>query len=198
MPRATRDRSLGDGVYFAPSEYVGLGPRLVVFLVDSIVIAILLWLLAFVWVNTQGDYTITFALIAAGAVWLYVAPVKRSSFRTLGYHLMGCRLVTLQGEPPSLVMLTFRSLLWMIGPFNSVFDFIWCGVDEDRQTLRDRYSSMCLIKHHAKPIGAGEVHLAYYDAFGYNLVYARVVHPQAKGSESRPDARATERPGAAE
>jgi uncharacterized RDD family membrane protein YckC len=178
MPQATRDRSLGDGVYFAPDEYVGLGPRLVIFAVDSIVIAVLLWLLAFVWVNTLGEYTITFALIAAGVVWLYVAPIKRSSYRTLGYHWMGCRLVTLQGGTPSLAMLTFRSLLWMIGPFNSVFDFIWCGVDEDRQTLRDRYSSMCLIKHDAKPIGAGEVHLAYFDAFGYNLVYARVVHPR--------------------
>jgi len=180
MPQATRDRSLGDGVYFAPDEYVGLGPRLVVFVVDSIVIFVLLWLVAFVWFILVGEYTFTFVLIAAGVVWIYVAPIKRSSFRTLGYHWMGCRLVTLQGGVPSLAMLTFRSLLWMIGPFNSVFDFIWCGVDEDRQTLRDRYSGMCLVRQGAKPLGKGEVHLAYFDAFGYNLMYARVVHPQAK------------------
>jgi hypothetical protein len=82
----------------------------------------------------------------------------------------------------SLPMLTFRSLLWMFGPCNFEFDLISCGIDDDRQTMRDRFTNMCLVNKSAEPIGTGEVHLAYFNAFGYTLAYPHVCHPKAVGS----------------
>jgi uncharacterized RDD family membrane protein YckC len=170
------DTSLGFGVYFAPEDYVGFGPRLVIFAIDGLVLLGSLWLLQILWEGAVGRAWGLFALLAALSVWLYIVPLKRSPIRTVGYRLINCRLVTLDGKPPSLFMMTFRSLFWVFGPGNLILDFIWCGIDQDRQTLRDRYAGACLVKNGANPVGEGPIHLAYYDAMGYNLMLAHVVH----------------------
>jgi uncharacterized RDD family membrane protein YckC len=178
MATRQRDRSLGDGVYFAPQDYVGFWPRLVILLIDALVVWALVWLLAFVWWKTVGDYTWTFLGLNVLLVWLYLVPLKRSAFRTVAYRLMGVKLVALSGRRPPLALLTIRLLLWMFGPFNLLFDLIWCTIDDDRQTMRDRFTCMCLVKNHATPIGTGEVHLAYINALSYSLAFPRVVHPK--------------------
>lgn len=178
MTQRERDRTLGDGVYFASDDYVGLGPRIIAFIVDSFVLIAMLWILALVWVNTIGEYSRVFYLIGIAVLWGYLVPLKRTDFRTLGYRVVGCKLITLQGKRPSNLMLTFRTMLWMFGPCNFLIDLIWCGIDDDRQTMRDRYSHMCLVRNTAEPLGDGEIHLAYFNAFGYNLMYPRVVHPK--------------------
>jgi uncharacterized RDD family membrane protein YckC len=176
-----RDRSLGDGVYYRAEDYVGFSPRILILVVDTLVLVAIVCLVACVWGNMVGDYNGVFAGTIALAIWLYVVPLKRSAFRTIGYRLTGAKLVTLTGQRPSLFMLTFRSLLWILGPCNILFDLIWCGVDDDRQTMRDRFTSMCLVRNRADPIGTGEVHLAYFNAFGYTLAYPHVVHPKTAG-----------------
>lgn len=178
MKHRQRDHSLGDGVYYSADDYIGLGPRILILIVDTFVLIAIVWLIAFAWVNTVGDYNRIFVGIIAFAIWLYVVPLKRSTFRTIGYRMTGAKLVTLKGKRPSLFMLSFRSLLWILGPFNLLFDLIWCGIDDDRQTMRDRFSNMCLVRNHANPIGSGEVHLAHFNAFGYALRYPHVVHPK--------------------
>jgi uncharacterized RDD family membrane protein YckC len=169
---------MGDGVYYAASDYVGLWPRIVILIVDTLVLAVGLVLLAML-VNlivpadaVQG----IFMLLAVAFVWWYEVPLKRSRFRTLGYWLTGCKIVNLRGEPPSYFMLTFRALMWALGPFSFLFDLLWCGIDDDRQTLRDRFSSCCLVKVNAEPIGQGQVQFTRFFAGGFALMYPRVVH----------------------
>ncbi|MEO8498066.1 MAG: RDD family protein [Planctomycetota bacterium] len=181
MTHRRRDRSLGDGVYFAAEDYIGFSPRIVILIVDSAVLLVIVWALAFIWLNMFGEYDQLFPWILGLAIWLYVVPLKRSKTRTIGYRMVGARLVTLKGHRPSLMMLTFRSLLWMFGPCNFVFDLIWCGIDDDQQTMRDRFTYMCLVRNGAEPIGTGEVHLAYVNAFGYTLALPHVVHPKTAG-----------------
>jgi uncharacterized RDD family membrane protein YckC len=178
MTQRQRDRSLGDGVYFKSDDYVGLGPRIVILIVDTLVLVAIVWVIAFAWMGFIGDYIGGFSGIIALVVWIYSVPLKRSKLRTIGYRLAGAKLVTLKGKRPSLFMLTLRSLLWMFGPWSLFFDWIWCGIDDDRQTIRDRFTSMCLVRNHASPIGSGEIHLAYFNAFGYSLAYPHVVHPK--------------------
>jgi len=182
MKQTSRDRSLGDGVYFAPHDYIGLGPRIIVFIIDSIVLVAMIWIAAFLWFNAIPDNAATFLFVAIALIWAYLVPLKRTDVRTLGYRTVGGKLVTLKGTRPSNLMLTFRTLLWMFGPCNFLLDLIWCGIDDDQQTMRDRYSNMCLVRFTAQPIGTGEIHLAYFNAFGYNLIYPRVVHPKAQTS----------------
>lgn len=179
MLQRRRDRSLGDGVYFTADDYIGVAPRIIILFVDTLVLGVIVLLLALLWFYLVGDYKI-FAGVVALAVWLYLVPLKRSVFRTIGYRLMGAKLVNLKGQRPSLFMLTFRSILWIFGlaPSNLLLEFIWCGIDDDRQSIRDRIANTCLVKNDATPIGTGEVHLAYFFSFAYTLAYSRVVHPK--------------------
>lgn len=175
-----RDHSLGEGVYFAPSDYIGAGRRLIILGVDAVTLFLLGWGLSVVWEQWIGDDE-GFGTVLLVAIWFYLVPLKRSAWRTVGYRLAGAKLVNLKGEQPALWALTLRSMLWLlcITPVNFLFEVLWCGVDGDRQSIRDRIANTCLVKHKARPIGTGEVHLAHYFALGYLLVYSHVVHPRS-------------------
>lgn len=172
-----RDHSLGSGVYYAPDKYVGLLRRLLVYLVDGFLLACVLFTLAVVWMLVAQERIGLFWLTALAIVWFYVAVLKPSRVRTLGYRVAGCRIVNLRGERPSVLRMSLRSVLWIFGPFNLIFDLIWCGMDNDQQTLRDRFAGTCVISNDAVPIGEGEIHLAHFNAMGYTLTYPHVVHP---------------------
>jgi uncharacterized RDD family membrane protein YckC len=169
------DRSLGDGVYYAASDYVGLGLRIVIAIVDSLILLFAWALLAIAGqlVGLPGF----FVLLGIVFFWWYEVPLKRSRFRTLGYWLTGSKIVNLRGERPSLFLLTVRALLtWGFGPYYWFFNLFWCGIDDDRQTLADGYAKTCLVKLRAEPIGNGSVQLAWYFAGGMALSYPRVVY----------------------
>ena len=180
MLQPQRDRSLGDGVYFAADDYIGVGRRLLMVCVDTVVLGLMVWMLSSVWVHLFGNYE-RFAGVVVLAAWLYLVPLKRSAWRTIGYRVIGAKLVNLQGARPVLWLLTLRSLLWLFGfsPVTLLLEFLWCHVDCDRQSLRDRITNTCLVKHHATPIGTGEVHTAYYFSCGYTFAYSHVVHPKS-------------------
>ena len=179
MLQRQRDRSLGDGVYFAADDYIGLGPRIIILFVDAVVLGLMVWILKSFWFHLVGHYEM-FAGVVVFAVWLYLVPLKRSVFRTIGYQLTGVKLVNLKGQRPSLWLLTLRSLLWIFcfNPANFILEYFWCSIDYDRQSIRDRITNTCLVKNDATPIGTGEVHFAYYFSFGYMLAYSHVVHPK--------------------
>lgn len=179
MPVSQRDHSLGCGVYFKPSDYIGLGPRILIFLVDAVVLLLLIGGLSWVWFSYFEEIGKAYVALVLLVAWHYQVVLKRSKFRTIGYRLVGVKLVTLRGKRPSLFMLTFRELLWLFGPCNFLFDLIWCGVDVDKQTMRDRFSEICLVRNSAQPAGEGEIHLAYFTAMGYALQYPHVVHPNS-------------------
>jgi len=179
MPPRRRDTSMGSGVYYAPNDYVGIGRRLLIFIVDGIVLAVALFCLLFMWAVIGGGPPFLLTVLIIATLWTYSVLFKRAPLRTVGYWLTGCRLVSLQGQRPPLFALTLRSLLWMFGPFNLLFDILWCGIDEDRQTLRDRFAETCLVNADAVPLGTGEIHITYFDIGSFNLMYPRVVHPKS-------------------
>jgi uncharacterized RDD family membrane protein YckC len=179
-----RDTSLGTGVFYDAADYVGMGRRFIIMVVDSFVLSVLMASFTLLWALVIDGPPMVFAAGVFAIFWAYEVVLKRSTLRTVGYRLTGCRIVNLQGERPSLFALTFRSLLWLFGPFNLLFDLLWCGIDDDRQTLRDRFAETCLIKEGATPIGTGEIHLAYYDIGTFNLYYARVTRPKRAAMEN--------------
>jgi len=73
--------------------------------------------------------------------------------------------------------MTLRLFLWVLGPINIIADLIWVGIDQDRQSLRDRFASTCLVKANAVPIGEAPIHLSYYQAFGLSLMLPTVCRP---------------------
>ena len=166
------DRSLGDGVFYAPSDYIGFWPRVAILLVDGFALLIGLLLVGIV---SLLIFPPSFMLLAVGFVWLFEVPLKRSRIRTPGYWLLGCKIVNLQGERPSLTLLTIRTLL----PIHPVWDLVWSGIDDDHQSLRDRYSKTCLVRVNAQPIGSGPVQFSRYFAGGLALFYPYVVRRRA-------------------
>jgi uncharacterized RDD family membrane protein YckC len=187
MKTRKRDHSLGEGVYYAADDYIGIGRRIVLICVDLTVIilggVVLAWTLATV--DAEGSersmmraalysWLLYVALVAA-----YMTVIKASKIRTIGYRVAGTKIVDLRGRRPSIFRMLFRLSLWVLGPFSFVFDLIWAGIDEDRQTLRDRFAGTCVIRNCAESVGRGEIHMAYFTGGGFALVYPHVTHREA-------------------
>jgi uncharacterized RDD family membrane protein YckC len=147
--------------------------RMLVYVINGFVLLCLLIGFVFVSADLFGEWVLPGCLLI---VWGYVVLLKPTRLRTVGYRVAGCRIVNLQGERPSVFRMTFRSLLWIMGPFNLLIDLFWCASDDDRQTLRDRFAGTCVIRNDARPVGTGEVHLTRFNALGYALAYPAVVH----------------------
>lgn len=178
------DNSLGDANYYESKDYAGFGMRLIVMLIDSIVIVligIILWMPFIVLILAgviHSDPSGLFWLAFLAAIWIYLAPVKRSDFGTIGYRLLGIKLVSTKGGRPSLISMTIRMVMWIFGPFNLLLDLLWLGADTESQSLRDCYLGTYLINRNATPIGRAPVHLTRYNAMGFALAYPRVCRPK--------------------
>ena len=185
----SRDDSLGEGVFYAECDHAGFVRRLVVIAIDFAVlllIGIALWfvLMGVMWYGFDRDPNAVFWIIWPLTVWVYLAIVKPSSLRTVGYRLTDLKIVDLKGERPSILRMTFRMLLWLLGPFHLLLDLMWLGADSEQQSLRDCYAATCVVRNQAKPIGEGPIHLAYYTAMGLTLMYPRVVRHQQPNDDT--------------
>lgn len=178
------DNSLGDADYYNHDDYVGFGTRLLIMSVDAFVLLLLgvaLWLPFATMLMTgalRSDPSGYFWLMYFLVIWIYLAPIKRSSFGTVGFRIFGVKLVSAKGGPPSLFSMTLRMVMWIFGPFNLLLDLLWLGADSESQSLRDCYLGTYLVKRSAMPIGRAPVHLTRYNAMGFVLDYPRVCRPQ--------------------
>ena len=178
-----RDSSLGDGVFYAENDHAGFVRRLVVIAIDLSLLLLAggaLWyvLLAITWYGFDHDPNPMFWIAWPITAWIYLAVIKPSSLRTIGYRVTGLKIVTIKGKRPSVFRMTFRMLLWLLGPFNLLIDLMWLGADTEQQSLRDCFCGTCVIRHNAEPIGKGPIHLACYTAMGMTPMYPRVVRSQ--------------------
>ncbi len=178
------DHSLGDAEYYAAEDYVGFGTRLLIMFVDSLVLVLFgvaLWMplvALFLAGIIEFDPSGYFWLVYLFVIWIYLGPVKRSNFGTIGFRIFAVRLVSARGGRPTLVNMTFRMMMWMFGPFSIVLDLLWLGADSESQSLRDCYLGTYLIKRKAMPIGRAPLHLTCYNAMGFVLSYPRVCRPR--------------------
>ncbi|MBN4055102.1 RDD family protein [Acidimicrobium ferrooxidans] len=107
--------------------------------------------------------------------WLAVCyvylTILKPSIRTLGYLLTDTRIVTIRGGQPSVLRMTFRLMLWVFGPVDTLIDLFWAGNDEESQTLRDRIAGTYVVRAQARPIGRGTIHLKLYLLLGMSLMF---------------------------
>jgi uncharacterized RDD family membrane protein YckC len=176
MQRLDRDHSLGDGVFFPREDCRGIRARIVILIVDMIVLVGLCIALGFLYPVVDSASEITCTLLCLVTVWVYLAVLRQSAIRTPGFWLTKSQIVTLKGERPSILRMTYRLLLCLVSPFNVVFDLAWSGIDIDRQSLRDRFAGTLLIRHRAKPIGSGEVHTDLYFLSGFTILFPRLMY----------------------
>jgi uncharacterized RDD family membrane protein YckC len=114
-----------------------------------------------------------------GFTYFYLVILESSRFGTLGFIITGVKVLNLKGERPSLLRMTLRQLLWVVGPFHPFTDLLWLGGDDFRQTLRDKFAGTIVVKRDAVPAGRGPVHLRYYGFAGLMLAFAEVQKPRS-------------------
>jgi len=177
---SSAEKSLGEGVYFAPKDYAGLIRRFVIIGVDFVVICFVSFIIIVLFFDLPQDIDHLFPpkiYVFFLFSYLYLAFIKRSDWGTVGYRLTGVRIVNLEGKRPSIWQMTFRFLLLVFGPIHFLFDFFWLGGDEYRQTLRDKIVGTYVIKDDAVPLGTGEQLLVPYFLFGWSMVFREVKKP---------------------
>ncbi|HEV3028170.1 MAG TPA: RDD family protein, partial [Planctomycetota bacterium] len=105
------------GKYYVPSDYAGLFRRFAIIAIDLGVV-----ILAFValkavqlWLQPDDASRITRSefWFCVGLSYVYFVCLEASALGTLGFLLTGVKIVTLKGERPSCLRMTFRLLLWI-------------------------------------------------------------------------------------
>ncbi|MCA9045559.1 MAG: RDD family protein [Planctomycetaceae bacterium] len=176
-----RDTSLGRGVSFAPDDYIRGRWRVFIVVIDLLAI-IATWMLSSVvlFVIRSGHIDeLDLTLLGLFLAWIYLTVVKTSRIGTVGYWLTGSKIVDLRGGKPSILCMTYRLLIGLFGPFRLLIDYVWSGVDDDKQTLHDRFAGTCVVRRKAVQSGTGEIHLTCYTGMGLVLMYPRVTRVDA-------------------
>lgn len=165
------------GVVYAAEDYIRVGKRLLIDVVDVLVATIvsvlltLLFVAIWPWRNSAG-------LIVLGlwaTVWFaYLVLLKRSRFRTLGYRLAGAKIVNLQGQTPSAASLLIRLLFVVGGPANFVFDLFWIPSDECRQAIRDKFAHTYVVRNSARPVGSAQLVYRMYNMLGTTFYFLEI------------------------
>ena len=101
----------GEGVLYSDSDYAGLFRRFVIVVADAAVVFLVWMPLEYLWyevLDPFGDPYEQFIWSWVGFSYVYLAVLKRSPVRTLGFWLTGVRIVNYKGTAPSLIRMTFR------------------------------------------------------------------------------------------
>ncbi len=169
--------SLDYGVYYAVSDYIGVGRRFVIDLVDVVVAGVVsVALTAVLLLLLSNDGQLAFGLLVVWlSVWFgYFVLLKRSRFRTVGYVLARARIVNLQGDTPSVASLFIRMLFAVFGPLNLLFDLFWIPSDPCRQALRDKFAHTYVVRQGASPAGTGRIAYGQYTVLGASYLFQEV------------------------
>lgn len=174
MAEKTRTATAPTSALFAESDYVGLFRRFMIVAIDAVVIAFMWPVFVWIWydvVDPIGDPYEQFMWSWIGFVYLYMAILKPTRVRTAGLWVTSSRVVDHRGKAPSFLRMTFRLLLWLLGPFNPIVDFFWLSADRHRQTLRDKFAGTYVVNRRAVPVGHGKRKAAYYNLMGATLIF---------------------------
>ncbi|MHC4880017.1 MAG: RDD family protein [Planctomycetota bacterium] len=160
------------GVVFADEDYAGLIQRLGVHFVDGAALA-LGWIICLApGADPAGNPSSSGVFIALLLSYVYLAILKPSRIRTLGLRLTGLRMVDHRGQCPSVLRMTFRLPLWLLGPlFHPFVDLIWLTSDRHRQTLRDRFVGTYVVRAEAESVSSAHRRAAYCCLLGYVVIF---------------------------
>ena len=184
-----RERVSADpGVLFRRDDCASVWRRVVAWILDGVILIVAVTLAEYVWwfVLAGLEITTLFSIGSSALLWtLYLGPLKRSAWRTVGYRVAGLRIVSLSGNPPGLWALFLRSTmaaLWTLSCSTLLFvDLFWIGQDDQRQTLRDKIAGTVVVRADAAPIATGVQAMRIYSFAGWTL-YLREVKKVAPPS----------------
>ncbi len=167
-------------VCFDRRDYAGPVRRAVIVCIDFVAaivlsVGVLIGVL-YVWFvrHPQSDLPAQALWVLPGVAYIYLTLLKRSRIRTLGYILMGVRVVDIRGGRPSLLQMTVRMAPLLPVPWSLLFDLGWILDEPQRQTLRDKWAGTLVVRRKAKPIGTAPIR---YKRIGFSGLF--LIFPEA-------------------
>ena len=172
------------GVLLAESDYAGFLRRTLSLLIDAFVL-ILAWIVIAVYFVQMGLDPTGEGELALSVwpliVWVYLAVLKQSRGRTIGYRVTGLRIVDYQGRCPSILRMTSRLLLSSTGVFAFWTDIWWVASDRQGQSLHDKAAGTFVVRMDATPVSMGRRKAVYID-FQCWMLLLWEVHPPTTGA----------------
>ena len=171
------DQTIPTGVYYRLSDYVSVSRRLLIDFIDvptALALSALVIMAARTVLGESGEAPGITLLLGVGVWFGYFVLLKRSRFRTLGYVVMGARIVDLKGGQPSILSLLGRLLFAFIGPLNALVDLFWLTGDANRQAIRDKFAGTYVIRLGATPAGTGQIRTRTYMFWGMTFLFREV------------------------
>jgi uncharacterized RDD family membrane protein YckC len=160
--------SPAEAVVFAKADHASFWARFLAGTID-LVVTLTAWLLLVLGTSRLLGSASLVTIAATGiVVWsLYSVVLKYNGSSTLGYLLLGLKVLNYAGARPKLWAIVVRSLLGLFSPVNLVIDGMWLSGDPQRQALRDKVVGTYVIKGAARPTGRGVI--SYVAIFGMGI-----------------------------
>jgi len=181
MTENVETKSVADSALFAERDYVGMFRRFVIVVVDGLVVALAWPLVVSLWYDAISPATEPYReslLTWTGFIFVYLVILKPSRVRSAGLWVTGTRIVDHRGNQPSIVRMSFRLLLWLLGPVNPTIDLLWLGGDRHRQTLRDKFAGTYVVNVNAEPIARSHRKGAWYNFLGATFFFWEIQSPE--------------------
>ncbi len=178
----TKDKSIEveisqGGVYYDRDDYADIFKRFVIDVIDFVFLFfVFIILLTLTDIYFPEDSILFILSFQAWLVfsYIYLALLKLSSFGTIGYMLLGVKLVNLRGTRPTIWETTVRFSFIVVGPLNLIIDLLWLTDDEDKQCFRDKFAGTYVVMKKATPIGIGKILNKIYNLFGMTFFVEEV------------------------
>lgn len=165
-------------VLYARDDYASWFRRTAAAIVDLFALCIvgvalnIAWVLQFDLLGNQLGWLFWPAYLGCG--WFYLAVLKSTPVRTVGYLIAGIRVVDRRGRSPGVVGMTVRLCVWFwprsVGP-NVVVNLLWPTSDRFRQTIGDKLTQTYVVRSRAKVDAVVARRLALYDVNCVTLAF---------------------------
>jgi|SRR3989344_2422311 len=136
-------------------NYVGFWRRFVAALLDGLILTAFNFLIGFVF-GFSGDSgsgasfssSSPMANVASLVVWIgYVVFYQAQSGQTLGKKVMGIKVVTLDGQKPSVVTFFLRDVIGkLVSGIILLIGYLWVIWDSKKQALHDKIASTYVVR----------------------------------------------------
>lgn len=168
------------GVFYDKADHAGFFRRLVATVIDTLLLLSVAFTLAFFWIIISPDdehLPATFFITWLAVAYLYLALLKPTKVRTLGFIIAGIKIVDLAGNRPSFGKMTISFLLLgfiLFGPLYILLDLLWLINDQYGQTLLNKIVGVYVVKQQAKPVATGVQKTVICHLLGFNFVFREV------------------------
>ena len=112
--------------------------------------------LVFAIVSFSSDFLT--AIVELVIFLAYMIGLKFAFGATAGFHLLGMKIVSINGAKPTIKQIVFRFLAAFFSLLALGLGYLWIAIDKNKQAWHDKIANTYVIRPKATPVGTTEVH----------------------------------------